>query len=70
MCPWHQCRALFPEISPTPESREEEVRDALGLIKGLGDVDVTYRGDCSAFTYTVAMATKAGDQAPMTVSFL
>lgn len=44
------------------------VRDTLGQIQGLGDVDVTYTGDCKAFTYTVTMASKAGDQPEMTVN--
>ena len=66
----NQCHvAVFPDIIVAPDSREEEVRDALSLIPGLGDVDVDYYGDCKAFTYTVTMATKAGDQPEMTVTF-
>ena len=52
----------------TPDLELEVVRDKLSAINTLGDVDVTYAGDCTAFTYTVTMATKAGDQNEMTVS--
>ena len=52
----------------TPDLEVDVVRDKLSLIQGLGDVDVEHNGDCTAFTYTVTMATKAGDQTEMTVS--
>lgn len=55
-------------ITVTPDLEVDVVRDTLSLIQGLGDVDVSYVGDCKAFTYTVTMATKAGDQPEMTVN--
>ncbi|XP_076438595.1 fibrocystin-L-like [Babylonia areolata] len=53
-------------ITVTPDLEVEVVRDKLSLIQGLGDVDVTHDGDCTAFTYTVVMATRAGDQTELT----
>jgi hypothetical protein len=52
----------------TPDLAVSSVRDTLSLITGLGDVDVDYTGNCKEFTYTVTMATKAGNQPELVVS--
>ncbi|KAK7468036.1 hypothetical protein BaRGS_00036740, partial [Batillaria attramentaria] len=54
-------------VTPDLESEVDVVRDKLSLIQGLGDVDVTFNGNCAAFSYTVTMATKAGNQNEMTI---
>ncbi|KAK7468041.1 hypothetical protein BaRGS_00036745, partial [Batillaria attramentaria] len=54
-------------ILATPEPDLVVVSDKLSAISTLGDVDVTFNGDCTAFQYTVTMATKAGDQNEMTL---